>query len=217
MNKRKLSDAANLSMLELFSAEAETQAAILTSGLLELERGHAAPQQLEILMRAAHSFKGAARIVNLQAAVRIAHAMEDCFVLTQQGTLALRQPEIDLLFRGVDLIFQLSKCPEATITHWNSEHAEEIGELLNALLALTPAPASGQTTAVSRTAAPDSSTGTVQPVKTFSATPEAWLPEAHSQPIATRISAAPERVVRLRAENLNRLLEIGRASCRERV
>ena len=212
MNKRKLSDAANLSMLELFSAEAETQAAILTSGLLELERGHGAPQQLEILMRAAHSFKGAARIVNLQAAVRIAHAMEDCFVLTQQGTLALRQPEIDLLFRGVDLILQLSKCPEATITHWDSEHAEEIGELLNALLALTPAPAPGQTTAVSRPAAPDSPTGTVQPVKTFSATPEAGLSEAHSQPIATRISAAPERVVRLRAENLNRLLGLASES-----
>ena len=31
-------------------------------------------------MRAAHSLKGAARIVGLDAAVRVAHAMEDCFV-----------------------------------------------------------------------------------------------------------------------------------------
>ena len=55
-------------------------------------------------MRAAHSLKGAARIVNLPAAVRVAHAMEDCFALAQQGKLALSQPEIDLLFRGVDLL-----------------------------------------------------------------------------------------------------------------
>ena len=41
----------------------------------------------EMLMRAAHSFKGAARIVNLQSAVRVAHAMEDCFALAQQGKL----------------------------------------------------------------------------------------------------------------------------------
>ena len=212
MNKRKLSDAANLSMLELFSAEAETQAAILTSGLLELERGRGAPQQLEILMRAAHSFKGAARIVSLQSPVRIAHAMEDCFVLAQQGTLALRQPEIDLLFRGVDLILQLSKCPEATLTRWDGEHADEIRDLLNALLALTTVPAGSQPTAVSRPASPGSPGGADPPVESLPATKEAWLPQAHSQAIAPRMPAASERVVRLRAENLNRLLGLASES-----
>ena len=215
MNKRNLSDAANLSMLELFSAEAETQAAILTSGLLELERGHGAAQQLEILMRAAHSFKGAARIVSLQAAVRIAHAMEDCFVLAQQGMLALRQPEIDVLFRGVDLILQLSKCPEATIARWDSEHADEIRDFLNALLALTTAPAGSQPTTVSRPAIPGSPAGTVQPVNSLPATTGTWLPEAPSQAITTRVSPAPERVVRLTAENLNRLLGLASESLAE--
>ena len=120
MKKRHLEEAASLSMLELFRAEAESQTATLTSGLLELERGHEVPRQLEMLMRAAHSFKGAARIVNLPAAVRIAHAMEDCFVLAQHGMLVLRQPEIDLLFRGVDLLLQLSKCPQENITRWDT-------------------------------------------------------------------------------------------------
>ena len=36
-------------------------------------------------MRAAHSLKGAARIVGLTVGVRVAHAMEDCFVAAQQG------------------------------------------------------------------------------------------------------------------------------------
>ena len=36
-------------------------------------------------MRAAHSLKGAARIVGLDAAVRVAHAMEDCLVAAQKG------------------------------------------------------------------------------------------------------------------------------------
>ena len=64
-------------MLELFRVETENQTAILTSSLLELERGPAAANQLEALMRAAHCLKGAARIVNLPASVRVAHAMED--------------------------------------------------------------------------------------------------------------------------------------------
>jgi two-component system sensor histidine kinase and response regulator WspE len=213
VNQRNLDDAANLSMLELFRAEAETQTAILTSGLLELERGHEAARQLEILMRAAHSFKGAARIVNLPAAVRVAHAMEDCFALAQHGTLTLRQPEIDWLFRGVDLLLQLAKCPEATVTRWDTEHAAEIRELLDALLTLTPAPAGRQATTLPEPAAPGSPAGTDPPAdSSVPATTEPAPPEADSQAIAARQFDSPERVVRLTAENLNRLLGLASES-----
>ncbi len=68
------------SMLELFRLEAENQTAVITAGLLELERSPLSGPQLEALMRAAHSLKGAAQIVDLEAAVSVAHAMEDCFV-----------------------------------------------------------------------------------------------------------------------------------------
>ena len=40
---------------------------------------------LEALMRAAHSVKGAARIVGLEEAVQVAHVMEDCFVAAQDN------------------------------------------------------------------------------------------------------------------------------------
>ena len=133
MNPDNLHDLSNLSMLELFRVEAESQAALMTSGLLELERGAAAPDQLETLMRAAHSLKGAARIVNLQLAVTIAHAMEDCFVAAQKGKLALGQTQIDALFRGVDLLLHISKRNEDDISQWEAEHAAEIQQLLEAL------------------------------------------------------------------------------------
>ena len=42
-------------------------------------------------MRAAHSLKGAARMVGLDVGVRVAHAIEDCFVAAQEGRLKLRQ------------------------------------------------------------------------------------------------------------------------------
>ena len=149
MNQSIPDDMGNLPMLELFRVEAEKQTAILTSGLLELERGPAAPQQLEMLMRAAHSFKGAARIVNLADRVRVAHAMEDCFALAQQGKLELRQREIDLLFRGIDLLGQISKHTEASISRWDTDHAEELRQFLDSLASFipareTPAPALGR-------------------------------------------------------------------------
>src|SRR5438128_702505 len=122
MNRRPLDDLSSLSMAELFRVEAESQTAILTAGLLELEKaarptthsgpqnGPASPQnEFETLMRAAHSLKGAARIINLQVVVKVAHALEDCFVAAQQGKLRLDRPHIDILLKGVDLLIQLCK------------------------------------------------------------------------------------------------------------
>ena len=82
-------DYSDMSMLHLFSMEAETQTALLNDGLLALERDPRNADSLETLMRGAHSLKGAARIVQLSAAERLAHAMEDCFVAAQEGRVVL--------------------------------------------------------------------------------------------------------------------------------
>ena len=84
-SKRQPQDASGMSMQELFHLEAENQIALLTSGLIESEHAPASPVKLESLMRAAHSLKGAARIVNLSIVVQMAHALEDCFVAAQRG------------------------------------------------------------------------------------------------------------------------------------
>ncbi|HAO12732.1 MAG TPA: hypothetical protein DCQ51_16565, partial [Planktothrix sp. UBA8407] len=54
-------------MLDLFRLEVEAQANILNQGLLALESQPKSPKVLESLMRAAHSVKGAARIVAVDA------------------------------------------------------------------------------------------------------------------------------------------------------
>src|SRR4051812_37190407 len=105
-------DLADLSLEELFRLEAETQTQALTSGLLALERGGGTPAQLEELMRAAHSLKGAARIMGQEAAVEVAHVMEDCFVAAQQGELQLGAREVDVLLSGVDLLVRMTRTAE---------------------------------------------------------------------------------------------------------
>ncbi|MBE0545582.1 MAG: hybrid sensor histidine kinase/response regulator [Verrucomicrobia bacterium] len=125
-------------MLELFRVETETQTAVLIRGLLELERGPVPASGLESLMRAAHSLKGAARIVNLSAAVRLAHAMEDCFVAAQRGQLELRQPQIDVLLRGVDLLISLAKHDETNPAGWEDQHAGQIDDFLVSVAGFLP-------------------------------------------------------------------------------
>ena len=138
MNDR---DPSQLSMLELFRVEAETQTATLTDGLLALERGEATPAQLESLMRAAHSLKGAALIINFATVVRVAHQMENAFVAAQLGHVQLNRPQIDTLLRGVDLLIQISKCSEAGLAAWEQEQAGSIEKFLSDAATILPAQA----------------------------------------------------------------------------
>jgi len=104
-------DMRNASMLDLFRLEVDNQAQVMSSALLAIERS-ASPEQLEACMRAAHSIKGAARIVGLQAGVDVTHVMEDCFVSAQQGNLLLGPRRIDQLLHGVDLLLRIAATAE---------------------------------------------------------------------------------------------------------
>ena len=128
-----MEDLSQFSMHELFRLEAENQVAILTSGLLTLERDPRNASQLEALMRAAHSLKGAARIVGVDAAVRVAHSMEDCFVAAQEGKLTLGRLHTDRLLQGVDLLTQLGQTPESEAAVWKGKRATEISAFVDGL------------------------------------------------------------------------------------
>lgn len=107
------------SMLEIFRAEVEIHSESLTSGLLALERTPEDTSQVDEMMRAAHSIKGAARIVGIDPAVQVAHVMEDVFVAAQHGRLTLRPDHVDVLLRGVDLLNRVASCSRDVQTDWN--------------------------------------------------------------------------------------------------
>jgi two-component system sensor histidine kinase and response regulator WspE len=105
-------DYSSLSMNELFQIEAEEQCRLLYSNLLELEKEATNQEIIESLMRAAHSLKGAARIINLTHGVNLAHALEDVFVAGQKGSVLFNSENIDALLKGVDLLKQLGRSPQ---------------------------------------------------------------------------------------------------------
>ncbi|WP_417661174.1 hybrid sensor histidine kinase/response regulator [Pseudomonas sp.] len=97
------------SLLELFRLEAEEQTKVLNAGLLVLERDPIDAGQLEACMRAAHSLKGAARIVGLDEGVSVAHVMEDLLVAGQSGLLRLQPDHIDALLQGSDALLRIGQ------------------------------------------------------------------------------------------------------------
>ncbi len=187
-------DLSAFSMAELFRLETESQVQILTPGLLALEREPTLPDELEACMRAAHSLKGAARIVGLDAAVEIAHVMEDCFVAAQQRRILLRQRHIDLLLQGVDLLTRIGGTPEADLGQWSAEKKPELERFKSALSDAVKHP-------------PDPPE-VVEPVaaKPVAAVPRGSLPPPPES--APTGSEAADRVLRVTAENLNRLLSL---------
>jgi chemotaxis protein histidine kinase CheA len=98
------SESCDAAMLELFRAEMDTHVPVLNQGLLALEKGQGSQKGFEAMMRAAHSIKGAARIVGLETAVRISHALEDCFSAAQADRIALGTEAVDVLLQGVDAL-----------------------------------------------------------------------------------------------------------------
>ncbi|MBW2485056.1 MAG: Hpt domain-containing protein, partial [Deltaproteobacteria bacterium] len=104
-NGRNISD---MSMMDMFRMEAENHCNQLSEDLLALEKDPTASELLESLMRASHSMKGAALVVELHSAVQLAHAMEDVFVAAQNEKILLNQEGIDLLLEGVDMLNSIS-------------------------------------------------------------------------------------------------------------
>jgi two-component system sensor histidine kinase and response regulator WspE len=141
-------DWSNFSMLELFRMEVESQVAILVENLLALERCAQSgscdrpevARMLESLMRAAHSIKGAARIVQIDTAVEIAHRLEDCFVAAQKGLLHLDADRVDVLLKGVDLLAQIGRLEEDELNDWVADRQKVIEGQTRAIAAIVSEP-----------------------------------------------------------------------------
>ena len=180
-------DLSQLSMHELFRAEAENQSQVLTTGLLALERNPTGANDLEACMRAAHSLKGAARIVDIGAGVTLAHAMEDVFVAAQQGRITLNQEQIDRLLQGVDLIMAVAKAPDSVPGQSLDLFVADLGRLLG----------NGGIDALTRSDA------------ACDRPPSAMPSGGADQPVPVRAEEAREntdRALRVSVDNLNRLL-----------
>ncbi|MFJ4053586.1 hybrid sensor histidine kinase/response regulator [Pseudomonas sp. NPDC089743] len=186
------------SLLELFSLEADAQTQVLITGLMALERDPTQADQLEACMRAAHSLKGAARIVGIDDGVSVAHVMEDCLVAAQEGRLLLRAEHIDALLRGTDLLLHVATpgdpAGEGAVPGFLAQ--------MSGLLGPSSAPAPATEPLHKPLAAAD---------------PITAEPEPEAEPLVPRKTgkrSAPggERVLRVTADRLNSLLDLSSKS-----
>ncbi|KJK05222.1 MULTISPECIES: hybrid sensor histidine kinase/response regulator [unclassified Pseudomonas] len=192
------------SLLELFGLEAEAQTQVLSAGLLALERNPTQADQLEACMRAAHSLKGAARIVGVDAGVSVAHVMEDCLVGAQEGRVLLRAEHIDALLQGTDLLMRIATPGDTTLEPAVQAFLLQMATLLEPTT--TPAALAPSVSMTLREPVPPVAEPLLEP-----AVPEVE-PEITAPRTGKRATEGGERILRVTAERLNSLLDLSSKS-----
>jgi two-component system sensor histidine kinase and response regulator WspE len=217
-------DLSGFSLMDLFRSEAEGHTGTLSAGLLALEQGGAsAPATIEPMMRAAHSLKGAARIVGFEPAVRVAHVMEDCFVAVQQGRCRLDPAHIDVLLRGLDLLTRVAQVPEDQIAQWSAENEPAVEAMVGEIRSILSGEATRAAPSPDGPEPPPPAAPPPPPQEAVEPRPPAVRPGPASTGVETATAiatpeepAAPppvepeaaDRVVRVTAESLTRLMSL---------
>jgi two-component system, chemotaxis family, sensor histidine kinase and response regulator WspE len=204
MSAKDPDDLSDFSMVELFRLEVENQSVVFMENLLALEQNPTDASRLGALMRAAHSLKGAARMVDLDAAVVVANELEEVFVAAQAGSLVLLSEHVDVLLHGVDLLQRIAQTPNGKMETETSGGADGVQQFIRdldrvravepfeAVKGIVESPQSGET-------------------NVYRSLPSISQTEAAIVSPPNEVNDAPpkhQRFLRVTPENLNRLLAL---------
>jgi two-component system sensor histidine kinase and response regulator WspE len=214
-SENSLAFSSDSSMLELFRLEVEQHGHVITEGLLKLEENPASTESGEALMRAAHSIKGAARLIGLQEAVKLAHMMEDYLVAIREGKNKATTEGIDVLLKSNDMLATLAALTKHPGSQLTPAQREMYDSLVGALDNVLQGKAAGELTIGSTqendaVIAPESGGGQAgadMPREVGGVAPSM----RNSEKVRPGIKAQPDgletdRVLRISSEQLNRLM-----------
>jgi two-component system, chemotaxis family, sensor histidine kinase and response regulator WspE len=196
-NEVEVKEFADASLLGLFQAELEAQASVLSQGLIDFEQTGKNSEVLQGLMRAAHSIKGAARVLQLGAIVHLAHVIEDCFVAVQNNQLIFRSDHVDIILQAVDLLSKIAHIQQNQLKKWLLQQESEIQRIV----------ASINTHILSGTASSKSDEAMQTPASLQTPPFITLAPTVAALPLASvEELSAQDRVLRVTAYNLNKLM-----------
>lgn len=141
-------------LLELFKQEAETHLRYISQSLLEWEENISDLEKIQELMRAAHSLKGAARIIGLNDFTQIAHILEDCFVAAQKGSLVLKITDFDTILECINFLSQVTTLSNEDLINWPGNQREKLKSIENSIINITknaPPPPAAEEPKISKT------------------------------------------------------------------
>ncbi len=174
-------------MLDLFKTELENNIEVISDGLLSLEEDPQNAQYLEKLMRASHSIKGAARLLGIESVVKLAHAMEDCFVVAQSGKIIINEVYTDIFLQCTDILKTISALSNNEHAGWTKENSTPVHKLITELNKIESGKYSGNK-------------------KTQIVTKNQGQPEPEKRPELESTTNSTDSIVRVSAKRINNLM-----------
>lgn len=210
-------------LVDLFREEVRTNVRTLNEGLVGIEQTPDDTGLIEPLMRAAHSIKGASRVVNVDDSVRLAHVMEELLVAAQHARLRLTSMHVDLLLRGVDLLGQIGEAVGPAFADWHVANEAGLDGLIHQLEAASSGKPAGPTQASEVSDATAQLADVSRGQKVVKPSPTRSRATATTSPVRAKTAAvrpdkavavktapatgdAAESVVRVTAQSLTRLM-----------
>jgi len=129
----EVTDPIDSEMFSLFLIELQNSLQVIGNNLLDIEDNPEDKNLLEAMMRAAHSIKGAARMIGIEAVVKLSHSMEDIFVAAQNNKIDLTKGTIDHLFVCVDILKKLEDRSSIEVKNWSNENTENVHQYIHVL------------------------------------------------------------------------------------
>ena len=96
-------------------------------------------EQLDAMMRAAHSLKERPGLWDRMKPPVLPHAMEDCLVAAQKGLLRLDSGKIDILFQGVDMLNRIAEHVGESKSAWLSHQKKKVDRVKTAIMGIVSA------------------------------------------------------------------------------
>ena len=129
----------NLTMLDVFRQEVESQITILSQGLQSLENQPQTSQVMESLARAAYMIEGTGRLLEIEPIVNLAHHIQECLNQASKQKFTLNRQHLRVLLEGVDSILTISQQKEESLNNWLSENRQNIEIITNSISTLLTA------------------------------------------------------------------------------
>ncbi len=123
-------------MFDLFTTELDNSLNTIDDNLLLLESSDNNADSLEAIMRAAHSIKGAARMIGFDTVVELSHVMEDVFVAAQNQQISIMREHIDQIFMCTDMLKSIIDISSTEAPSWSLSNIQSIKSLINSLTAI---------------------------------------------------------------------------------
>jgi chemosensory pili system protein ChpA (sensor histidine kinase/response regulator) len=103
-------------VLSYFSPEADEYLHAMESFLQRLQENSSDPDNIQTLVRTAHTLKGSAKTIGFHAIGDIAHPIEDCMVAVREGRLAVTPNLVGAIAQAVAVIRVLMKRDPARVS-----------------------------------------------------------------------------------------------------